>query len=228
MTMNWVDLPRKETTSTRMDVCDIGNGVSVMNLDYGINVYRNAVKSDDCKKIIKDLEDELSKNIPGIQWRGAQVNDKEDSSYVRNCVDIKFKKTDLGASMPNNEVLSEIYDVVDSGLSVSLNHYESLWHLKMHYKEAFNFIKYLPGEYFKIHGDHGPYYSCTVSAVVYLNHDYDGGEIEFVRQGLKYKPMEGDIVVFPSNFVYEHASLEVFSGTKYAVVIMMDYNDMHH
>ena len=98
----------------------------------------------------------------------------------------------------------------------------------MHYKEAFNFVKYLPGKFFKIHGDHGPYYVCTISAVIYLNDDYEGGEIEFTRHGLVVKPEAGDIIVFPSNFVYEHSSLEVISGTKYSVVVMTDYNDMHH
>jgi predicted 2-oxoglutarate/Fe(II)-dependent dioxygenase YbiX len=67
-----------------------------------------------------------------------------------------------------------------------------------------------------------------VSAVVYLNDDYDGGEIEFPRHNLTLKPKAGDIILFPSNFVYEHASLNISSGTKYSVVIMMDYNDLYH
>jgi hypothetical protein len=39
----------------------------------------------------------------------------------------------------------------------------------------------------------------------------------------------GDIyfvfVVFPSTYIYEHASQDMISGTKYSVVIMSDYND---
>jgi hypothetical protein len=57
---------------------------------------------------------------------------------------------------------------------------------------------------------------------------YDGGELNFVRQDLIIKPEAGDIILCPSNFVYEHASLEIKSGTKYCVVIMTDYNDLHH
>lgn len=226
--MNWTNLPRTETTKKRLDDVVLPDGTVAINLDYGIHLYRNAIKKNDCDKIISDLEKEISKGIPGIQWSSAQVNDREDQDYVRNCVDLKFKPENLGKHIPDNDVLRNVYGIVDKGLDVALNHYESLWHLKMHYKEAFNFVKYLPGKYFKIHGDHGPYYSCTVSAVVYLNDDYDGGEIEFVRQGLVVKPQAGDIVMFPSNYVYEHASLEVHSGIKYSVVIMTDYNDMHH
>jgi hypothetical protein len=32
-------------------------------------------------------------------------------------------------------------------------------------------------------------------------------------------------MVFPSTYIYEHASNDMISGTKYAIVIMTDYND---
>lgn len=226
--MDWTTLPRLEKTSTRLKDEVIEDGIIAKNLDYGIHLYQNAISTEDCKKIIENLENEISLGIPGIAWSGAQVNDKENVSDVRNCVDLKYKKENLGVHLPYSEVLKECHDIVETGLDKCLRHYESLWHLRMQYKEAFNFVKYLPGKYFKIHGDHGPYYTCTISAVVYLNDDYDGGEIEFIRQGLVVKPKAGDIVMFPSNFVYEHASLEVTSGTKYSVVIMTDYNDFYH
>lgn len=226
--MNWTDLPRLEKSTSRLPDEIINNDITVINLDYGINIYRNAIKKEDSIDVISKLENEISLNIPGIKWSGAQVNDREDQEYVRNCVDLKFKKTDLGEAIPFNKTLSNIYDKIDIPLEYCLQHYGRLWNLHIQYKEAFNFVKYLPGKYFKVHADHGPYYTCTVSAVIYLNDDYEGGEIEFIRHGLKIKPQAGDIIIFPSNFVYEHASCEVFSGTKYSVVIMTDYNDSFH
>jgi hypothetical protein len=226
--MNWTNLPRIEKTTKRLDDVVLSDGTVAHNLDYGIHLYRNAIKKEDALKIIQDLENEISLNIPGIEWSGAQVNDQENINDVRNCVDIKFKKEDLGLALPKNSMLLDIHTRVEKELDKCLNHYESLWHLKMYYKEAFNFVKYLPGKYFKIHGDHGPYYTCTISAVIYLNDDYEGGEIEFIRHGLTIKPKAGDIIIFPSNYVYEHASLEVKSGVKYSVVVMTDYNDLYH
>ena len=226
--ISWSDLPREETTTKRLTQRVLDNGTEVINLDYGINLYRGAISKTQCDNIINSTEAAIALGIPGIVWSGAQVNDKEEQGAVRNCLDLKYKREDLEKNGNYNKELFNNHEVVDRALDVCLNDYEQLWHLKMNYKEAFNFVKYLPGKYFKIHGDHGPYYACTVSAVVYLNDNYEGGEIEFVRQGLVIKPEAGDIVVFPSNFVYEHASLEVFSGTKYSVVIMTDYNDMHH
>jgi hypothetical protein len=226
-TYNWSDLPRLEKTNLRLDTRNIIDGIEVINLDYGINLYRGAIPKDQGLKIIERLE-EVLKEDKDFFWKGAQVNDKEDSDSVRNCVDLKYRREHLGTSLPFNQKLFDIHKEVEDSLDKCLLDYESLWHLQMKYKEAFNFVKYLPGKYFKIHGDHGPFYSCTVSAVVYLNDDYSGGEIEFTRQNLKFKPVAGDIILFPSNFVYEHASCEVFDGIKYSVVIMTDYSDLHH
>lgn len=226
--MNWTDLPRLEKSLNRLPEELIDNEVKAINLDYGIHLYRNAIKQDECSKIIQDLEDEMSLGIPGIEWSGAKVNDQEDHSYVRNCVDLRFKKKDLGKTLPENQTLFDIHTKIENALDQCLIHYGRLWNLHIDYKEAFNFVKYNPGKYFKVHSDHGPYYTCTISAVIYLNDNFEGGELEFVRQGVVIKPQAGDIVLFPSNFVYEHASLEVKSGTKYSVVVMTDYNDLYH
>jgi hypothetical protein len=45
---------------------------------------------------------------------------------------------------------------------------------------------------------------------------------------LKFKPQKGDIVFFPSTYIFAHASLPVTSGTKYSAVTMFDYNDKNH
>ena len=224
--LSWMDLPRDEKTKSRLPDTDF-HGVKVQNLSYGINLYKNAIPAEQCKYIIETLENSLSNNTQ-YGWKKAQVNDKIEVSENRNCLDFKYKREDLHEQMPNYQNLFDIHKMVEDRLDFCLSHYQSLWHLNMGYKEAFNFVKYEPGKYFKIHGDHGPFYTCTVSAVVYLNDDYEGGEIDFIRQELKVKPSIGDIILFPSNYVYEHASCEVFSGTKYSVVIMLDYNDKYH
>jgi Rps23 Pro-64 3,4-dihydroxylase Tpa1-like proline 4-hydroxylase len=162
------------------------------------------------------------------KWNLAKTNDREDIIEARNCVDFKYSQESLGSNIPYNQDLYDIYSIINNKLDECLAHYEKIWNFSINYKEVFNFVKYMPGKYFKIHADHGPYYTCTVSAVIYLNDDYEGGELDFVRQQLKIKPSVGDIFLFPSNFVYEHASCEVISGTKYSVVVMLDYNDKYH
>jgi hypothetical protein len=108
--------------------------------------------------------------------------------------------------------------------------YAHYWGIDVTYYEAFNFVKYEgEGTHFNIHADHGPSYNCTVSAVIYINDDYEGGEIKFPRlDNFVYTPKVGDIAIFPSNYIYEHASLPMKTGTKYCVVVMTDINLLGH
>jgi predicted 2-oxoglutarate/Fe(II)-dependent dioxygenase YbiX len=98
----------------------------------------------------------------------------------------------------------------------------------MEYMEAINFIRYRENQHFQVHTDHGFSYTCTVSSVVYFNDDYEGGELWFPYLDLTFKPEAGDIVMFPSTFIYAHAAKPVTSGTKYSGVTMFDYNDRNH
>jgi len=58
----------------------------------------------------------------------------------------------------------------------------------------------------------------SISALCYLNSDYEGGEIEFVNFGVKIKPESGMMILFPSNYAYMHIAHPVISGIKYALV----------
>lgn len=56
-----------------------------------------------------------------------------------------------------------------------------------------------------------------VTYTIYLNDDYEGGEIDFVDENNKklisYKPKRGDITAFPSGRPYWHAAKAVKSGS---------------
>ena len=82
-------------------------------------------------------------------------------------------------------------------------------------------------EHFAVHTDHGFSYICTVSNIVYLNDDYEGGELHFPLLDITYKPEAGDSIFFPSTYIYAHASLPVTEGVKYSAVTMFDYTTTH-
>jgi len=123
-----------------------------------------------------------------------------------------------------------LHEEIYQKLKLCIDNYAQYWGINVIYYEAFNFVKYEgEGKHFNIHADHGPAYNATVSAVIYINDDYEGGEIQFPRlDGYTLTPKVGDIAVFPSNYIYEHASLPMKSGTKYCVVIMTDINELGH
>lgn len=55
------------------------------------------------------------------------------------------------------------------------------------------------------------------SILLFLNEDYEGGEINFPKMGLKFKPSPGSALVFPSDPEYSHFSSIITKGSKYTV-----------
>ena len=68
-----------------------------------------------------------------------------------------------------------------------------------------------------IHHSHGQIYGYPqVSALVYLNDDYEGGE--FIVAGKTFKPRKGSSIVFPSNFMFPHEAKVVTKGTRWSII----------
>lgn len=222
---DWFTKDRSETAENRMSDRQFSH-ITVLNPALGINVYRGALSVADCKNYIETLESHLNGQTRW-QWSSAQVtNSAEADVSARNAKDFKFNSKGLGPRTEENAALYDMHSGIFSRVKPCVDDYGRYWGVGIQSYEAFNFVKYEgAGTHFKIHADHGPTYVTTVSIVVYLNDDYVGGELWFPRFNLTLKPELGDIVVFPSTYIYEHASQDMLSGTKYSVVIMSDYND---
>lgn len=193
----------------------------------GFLVYRNVLGKD--LKIPERLEATVGEsNTPPYSWMQALVGDGEVMKDYRDCVDCKISPTHLENCPSEFSELINIYNDTVYGLTACLQDYEARYNLRMDFMEAINYVRYREGQHFSIHADHGFSYICTVSSVMYLNDDYEGGELWFPYLDVKFKPTYGDIVMFPSTYIYAHASLPVTSGTKYAAVTMFDYNDRFH
>jgi hypothetical protein len=201
---------------------------SVEDLGSGIFVYRDILpKSLD---LINRLENILNTETNHYNWKEAFVGYQQRMPDYRDCVDFKFKKTDIQydkteASLQLQQIWQECFD----RKKPAVDHYENYFRLgKLRYWEAMNFIRYGEGQHFQEHHDHGFSYNCTVSLVAYLNDDYEGGELYFRLQDKMIKPKAGDLYVFPSNYMYPHRAMPVHSGTKYSVVTMLDYSAKFH
>lgn len=222
----WLTKDRSETDVKRIDRSTSAN-IVVENPALGINVYKNVFSEEQREYIINVLESDLTGNGSNFSWQGAQVTESSEVlTKARDCVDFKIGHQCLGPKDENNSRLYSVHDISFNGVHHCVEDYGVYWGCVMKYYEVFNYVKYEgTGKHFAIHADHGPAYVTTISAVAYLNDDYVGGEIVFPRFNLRIKPEAGDIVVFPSTFIYEHSSEPIIEGNKYSIVVMTDYND---
>ena len=87
--------------------------------------------------------------------------------------------------------------------------------------ECIQLLKYDPDDYYRWHVDASheksfKSHTRTISIVLYLSDDFEGGGTEF-PWGI-YKPQKGEALVFPSNWCFPHQSQKLISGEKIAAV----------
>lgn len=84
------------------------------------------------------------------------------------------------------------------------------------------YLWYDPGFGISLHADDSTYgsrdYHRVITVLVYLNDDYEGGEISFPDQNILLKPKAGDTLIFPSNRIFKHEVLPIKSGERFAVM----------
>jgi prolyl 4-hydroxylase len=89
--------------------------------------------------------------------------------------------------------------------------------------EPLQVLRYRPGQQYRNHFDAiaGAANQRIITLIVYLSDDYEGGETQFVRTGLKHRGNKGDALMFRNSLPdgradpqSEHAGLPVTAGTK--------------
>ena len=83
-------------------------------------------------------------------------------------------------------------------------------------------LKYSVGGKYEVHTDYHTNSPRSLSVIINLNNDYEGGDLIFTDQGKqevkKIKLTERSIVFFPSNFMYPHSIEPITKGTRYSIV----------
>lgn len=164
----------------------------------------------------EELSNKILKDICAkAQWKNALVG--HDFKAVEH--QARTNKDFSITTCPElKETDQELFKIFGEGLK---NYTEKTYPLRVQRDEGYTALKYEAGEFYKPHADAEggtSFDERQLSAILYLNDDYEGGELEFPKLGVKIKPKKGDLVFFPSNFCFVHASLPIVTGTKYAVV----------
>lgn len=184
-----------------------------------IAIFKNFYKDSD--KITEEIEKIVLNNDHGIKFEKAReyntvtLQDTDQSIAQRDCMNLIINRYYL-----KNTFFMELGKKIQSNLWYALASYFKTLDikLKLYSFEPIALLKYSGGQK---HGKHydGPTSSKRgVSAILYLNDNYEGGEIEFPYHNIKIKPEAGMLLLFPPNYAYAHIAHPVTSGTKYAFV----------
>lgn len=181
-----------------------------------VNIYENVWENPD--QTIIDIEKEVDDKNSGLFWPKAHTIGGGPYQNIRTNSNMPI--TDL-AMQTGNPIAQQIHNQFYALLLASVLPYNKQYNISEGvFFEHYNFLKYSEGTEYKAHYDSGG--TATIhrylSAILYLNDDYEGGELEFVNFNVKIKPAKGTLILFPSNYAYAHVAHPVKSGTKYALV----------
>jgi predicted 2-oxoglutarate/Fe(II)-dependent dioxygenase YbiX len=182
-------------------------------LPAGVQLFSGFLDKDTCKKWVKRFEKQ-----PRVRARMANRNSASASAVkfvedpARVCHNVK-----LGA------MRVRVLDAIVRGYqrAVAGTGHELAWY------EMPNILRYQPGGFYLSHSDScihepadGNWYKILdrdLSLLIYLNDDFEGGGLTFMRFNFHLKPRAGDLLIFPSDNRYEHQAEKVESGIRYCI-----------
>lgn len=181
---------------------------------YGgcINVYKNTwLYPENTIKIIEATAQDPARKL--VNWVPAPSLGSEG----RQCDSINL--TWLKRNSPNPLV----HHVWDQFQEVLQHYGQSYYHdyginESCYSNEPYNIIRYKPGDNYPNHYDGHTGLGRHISAILYLNDDFVGGELYFKNFDLVIKPKAGMLLLFPSNYAYQHEAMPIVKGNKYAIV----------
>lgn len=92
--------------------------------------------------------------------------------------------------------------------------YQESYQVKLAEGTDLEIIRYQSGGGAALHADICKGLCSPVSALVYLNQNYEGGELCFPEFSIQFKPKAGSVVFFPAHFAYMHETSPLISGHK--------------
>lgn len=182
----------------------------------GIIVYSNVLV--DPEEFIKELEYTMEDQV--LPWANAGVNDGINKKLRdTNSIPVPYINQLINESQTQQDFfIKNISKLFSQNFNKFEKDYMDSFGVWFDNHEQYDILRYGVEQRFTNHVDDHPDHPRRVSCVYYFNDNYEGGEIEFKRFNLKYKPNKNELLFFPSTYVYSHEVLPVISGYRYAVV----------
>ena len=173
-------------------------------------LYRGVVSDEICAKTVSEMD---------------TLEFKEHTFYNANTGEYKPRSgsQELSMSWGNVSTKKTLNNIVDDTAYKYVQDLNMPWFDKYQGYSHVRFNKYAENKKMALHADHihsmfdGERKGIPILSVLgVLNDDYEGGE--FVLIDDKINLSKGDIIVFPSNFMYPHKVEPVTKGTRYSYI----------
>lgn len=184
----------------------------IKKISEDIYLFKKAISRFDCQYIINTIENHSA-------WEDAKVFG-DLKNYRKTKVDYLSNRYGLNSNLYKaHSILGYSFKLTFENLTQYYKYENGQTYLSYSGDEGIQILKYEKNEYYQEHIDAGFNLKRTHSCVMFLNEEYQNGEIYFPRQKIKIKGKTGDILFFPSTFTHPHAACQVNDGIKYTAVV---------
>ena len=173
-------------------------------------LYKGVVSDEICAKTVSEMD---------------TLEFKEHTFYNANTGEYKPRSgsQELSMSWGNVSTKKTLNNIVDDTAFKYVQDLNMPWFDQFQGYTHVRFNKYAENKKMALHADHihsmfdGERKGIPILSVLgVLNDDYEGGEFYLIDE--KTDLSKGDIIVFPSNFMYPHKVEPVTKGTRYSYI----------
>ncbi len=187
-----------------------GNQATNRRPPYGVNIVERFLSPEECSSLIELADSAPGKRFTVSDGSGGRMHDPQ---RVTEWVDFREG---------HQQVLDQLMARAFEERIIPAAGQEIAW-----YEEP-QLLRYTAGGYYLHHSDAWQLVpelrawqkvvDRDISVLLYLNDDYEGGELEFKRLFYRLRPRAGMLVWFPSDVRYEHMAKPVTHGRRSVIV----------
>ncbi len=100
---------------------------------------------------------------------------------------------------------------------------------------TFSAARWIPGAYADPHSDNSEldgtpnaWQDNKFVTIIYLNDNYDGGDLVFDYHGIKISPSTGTVVAFDPGIINVHSVSKIIAGDRYTMLASWDYASIEY
>ena len=185
----------------------------VMDLYWGISLVD---VDKDLSETIEGINEMSDLGNTGVKWMQVYENDPGLSSFgIVSMIDESKVNMESGLDLFIHDLSKELNDIFYN----SAVEYCSKYSVELKEFETFHFTKNRPDSLERNYYDAaGVNFSKRVTFRYFINDNYEGGEITFPKYGISIKPKAGQLLMFPSSFMYNYIEKPILNGVKYQAV----------
>lgn len=175
-------------------------------IDNSIDIYDNFITDDEKNVLLDYAKASAESQWIEVKYKNEELLKKSPERYRRYLQYVKdWDKTTLMINDHNiiEQIKARCQEIIGNDLLIT----DDIYRIK----------RLTDKRSISPHFDDSQNFSLALGIVIYLNDDFEGGEIYYPNQELSYKPKPKSMIIHPATEEYTHGVSEVNGNTRYCL-----------